>query len=301
MTLAAALLVLSWVTPSLSHLGPSARRLGQSDRSGAAYDPNVYAASLDTEVTYDNLLAQGYDDGYGPRAFSQFEEALAPYGAWIDAPPLGRVWAPSAAIVGPAFCPYATNGNWVLTDFGWTWESGWAWGWAPFHYGRWAMLEDRGWVWVPGTIWGPAWVAWRAGRKYVGWAPLPPRGMHLGRPIGPRSPWRFVPVDGLGATTLAYVPLRKVPAIFGSTAAVSNVKEIRVGTLGARVNVGPIGKSCWGAEPCVPPPLATAAPNALPRLNIKPRSGAPLDSRPWVAAGALEQTPVSRWPAPSGS
>jgi hypothetical protein len=30
-------------------------------------------------------------------------------------------------------------------------------------------------VWVPGRDWGPAWVSWRTGGDYVGWAPLPPR------------------------------------------------------------------------------------------------------------------------------
>jgi hypothetical protein len=31
-----------------------------------------------------------------------------------------------------------------------------------------------GWIWVPGDEWGPAWVDWRSGDDYVGWAPLPP-------------------------------------------------------------------------------------------------------------------------------
>jgi hypothetical protein len=39
-------------------------------------------------------------------------------------------------------------------------------------------LTDYGWVWVPGRDadleWGPAWVSWRTGGDYVGWAPLPP-------------------------------------------------------------------------------------------------------------------------------
>ncbi|HEX4138962.1 MAG TPA: DUF6600 domain-containing protein, partial [Candidatus Methylacidiphilales bacterium] len=29
-------------------------------------------------------------------------------------------------------------------------------------------------VWVPGYTWAPAWVSWRYGDGYVGWAPLPP-------------------------------------------------------------------------------------------------------------------------------
>jgi hypothetical protein len=35
-------------------------------------------------------------------------------------------------------------------------------------------LRNVGWVWVPGDEWAPAWVSWRKGGDYVGWAPLPP-------------------------------------------------------------------------------------------------------------------------------
>ena len=46
-------------------------------------------------------------------------------------------------------------------------------------------------LWFPGDDldWGPAWVSWRTGGDYVGWAPLPPRGpgvVYEGRPIGPQ-------------------------------------------------------------------------------------------------------------------
>lgn len=34
-----------------------------------------------------------------------------------------------------------------------------------------------GWVWVPGVEWAPAWVSWRVGGGYIGWAPLPPHGV----------------------------------------------------------------------------------------------------------------------------
>ena len=48
------------------------------------------------------------------------------------------------------------------------------WGWVTFHYGRWAHDQRLGWFWVPGDEWGPAWVDWRRGDDFVGWAPLPP-------------------------------------------------------------------------------------------------------------------------------
>ena len=48
------------------------------------------------------------------------------------------------------------------------------WGWVVYHYGRWAFEPGIGWFWVPGEEWAPAWVNWRYGDEYVGWAPLPP-------------------------------------------------------------------------------------------------------------------------------
>jgi len=33
---------------------------------------------------------------------------------------------------------------------------------------------SRGWLWVPGGEWASAWVSWRYGDGYIGWAPIPP-------------------------------------------------------------------------------------------------------------------------------
>jgi hypothetical protein len=103
-----------------------------------------------------------------------FYEALAPHGEWIELAPYGWVWSPEG--VDPDWKPYS-QGWWVYTDYGWTFASDEPWAWAVYHYGRWLDTDDYGWVWVPGTEWGPAWVAWRYGDDYVGWAPLPP---HIG-------------------------------------------------------------------------------------------------------------------------
>jgi hypothetical protein len=99
-----------------------------------------------------------------------FHEALAPYGSWVTVARFGDVWVPD---VPPWWRPYS-DGHWAYTDDGWAWVDNEPWGWAAFHYGRWAFDDEYGWVWVPGTVWAPAWVAWRFGDGYVGWAPLPP-------------------------------------------------------------------------------------------------------------------------------
>jgi hypothetical protein len=39
--------------------------------------------------------------------------------------------------------------------------------------------RQYGWCWVPDTQWGPAWVSWRSGSDYSGWAPLPPGARYV--------------------------------------------------------------------------------------------------------------------------
>src|SRR5437763_8472681 len=96
-------------------------------------------------------------------------------GNWIDVEGYGYGWQPDLAVNDQNWRPYA-DGYWAYTDAGWTWVSYEDFGWATYHYGRWTNLADYGWVWVPGYEWGPAWVSWRTGGDYVGWAPLPPQG-----------------------------------------------------------------------------------------------------------------------------
>ena len=93
-------------------------------------------------------------------------------GNWVEVGDYGYCWQPNAARES-SWRPYA-DGYWAYTDVGWTWVSNEDFGWATYHYGRWARLADTGWVWIPGTEWGPAWVSWRTGGDQVGWAPLPP-------------------------------------------------------------------------------------------------------------------------------
>ena len=94
-------------------------------------------------------------------------------GSWIEVGDYGYCWQPDAAASDPSWRPYA-DGYWAYTDLGWTWVSYEDFGWATYHYGRWVRLTDYGWVWRPGYEWGPAWVSWRFGGGYAGWAPLPP-------------------------------------------------------------------------------------------------------------------------------
>lgn len=109
--------------------------------------------------------------GEEPLTYQVFYDHLSPYGTWIDYPDYGPVWNPS---IRGDFTPYLTNGHWQATTVGWAWVSGYNWGWAPFHYGRWYYDNRFGWLWIPGYEWSPAWVVWGSVADYYCWAPLMP-------------------------------------------------------------------------------------------------------------------------------
>ena len=108
-------------------------------------------------------------EALGEEGFGFFYDSLAPYGDWINIAGRGPCWRPD---VEEGWSPY-TDGYWAYTDVGWTWVSHEPFGSIVYHYGRW-LISDRGWCWVPGADWSPAWVSWRTGEEYIGWAPLPP-------------------------------------------------------------------------------------------------------------------------------
>ena len=142
-----------------------------------------------------NASAQYYDNNREV-SYQTFYDELSPYGQWIDYPGQGYVWVPDA---GPDFRPYSTNGHWVWSEnYEWIWVSDYDWGWAPFHYGRWDNDPYYGWYWVPGYEWSPAWVAWRDGGDYYGWAPIRPGitisiNFNIGNYNPPNDYWCFAP------------------------------------------------------------------------------------------------------------
>ena len=134
----------------------------------------IIAISSCSSTRYYQSNPNGYSQNYDQQqtiTYQQFYNDLSPYGDWINYGNYGYVWVPFQA----NFRPYYTNGYWVYTNYGWTWVSNYNWGWAPFHYGRWINDIRFGWMWVPGYEWAPAWVSWRGGGDYYGWAPLSSR------------------------------------------------------------------------------------------------------------------------------
>ena len=169
---------------------------------------------------------QQYQPGYSQPGYDvpveSFYDELAPYGQWRQYPGYGNAWVPNA---GPDFQPYASNGHWVMTEYGNTWVSDYDWGWAPFHYGRWTYDPAYGgWLWIPGREWAPAWVSWRSGGGYYGWAPLGP-GININVNINIPAPyWTFVPQVYITSPRLYsyYVPRPRVVNIYQQTTIINN-------------------------------------------------------------------------------
>ncbi|WP_198651381.1 DUF6600 domain-containing protein [Dyella sp. C11] len=107
---------------------------------------------------------------------------LDQYGNWQQDADYGQVWYPTS--VGADWSPYS-DGHWsYVGPWGWTWVDAAPWGFAPYHYGRWAHVRGR-WGWVPGPVgvrpvYAPALVAFVGGGVSigiggpVGWFPLGP-------------------------------------------------------------------------------------------------------------------------------
>jgi hypothetical protein len=125
---------------------------------------------------------------YVSREMTGYED-LDDSGDWSYVAGYGECWRPRAVALG--WAPYRF-GHWVwVGPWGWTWVENEPWGFAPFHYGRWANVNG-GWFWVPGPVvvrpvWAPAMVAFvggGAGFRFstgvgVGWFPLGPGEVFL--------------------------------------------------------------------------------------------------------------------------
>jgi hypothetical protein len=89
-----------------------------------------------------------------------------------------------------------------------------------------------GWMWVPGYEWAPAWVSWRGGSDYYGWAPLGP-GMSANISVGsiPYNNWAFVPSRYISSSRLNnyYVNPSRNVTIINNTTIINNNTVINNG------------------------------------------------------------------------
>lgn len=180
--------------PPQQQYGQPPQQYGQPDQQygqppprppmpGEAYgEPNPNEQPYDPPAGYDQPAESS---GYAPPdtgpTYTDFQSdaSLSSAGIWVETAEYGRVWRPTR--VAPDWQPYL-YGHWAYTVAGWAWISDEPFGWATYHYGRWALLGDGGWAWLPGRVWAPAWVAWRYDNGYSAWCPLGPRGVVYDRP-----------------------------------------------------------------------------------------------------------------------
>ncbi|MBW8722740.1 MAG: FecR domain-containing protein, partial [Polaromonas sp.] len=161
-------------------------RLRGSGRLNAQFDDLDHMDDFDRWVSSRNSRARNATAARYVDANVIGYEDLDDYGYWRWEAGFGNVWYPNTVVRGWSHYRY---GHWEwIGPWGWTWIDDAAWGFAPFHYGRWTEVHHR-WCWVPGrreirAVYAPALVAWMGtpGASMsvtvggsVGWIPLGPR------------------------------------------------------------------------------------------------------------------------------
>jgi uncharacterized protein DUF6600 len=146
-----------------------------SDYHAYESDPNYYGQSYRRSASYQYIPEDAAIAGV---------EDLDNNGDWQDVPNYGHCWRPRTTSAD--WAPYR-DGYWSDDHtLGLTWVSNERWGWAPYHYGRWAHVNQQ-WYWVPTEItrhatYAPALVAFLSPRAdEVGWVPLGPGDPYVAR------------------------------------------------------------------------------------------------------------------------
>lgn len=281
------------------------------------------------------VRAQAYEQPYRPVAIQYddtdpiclgtFEGTLAPYGTWIDDEEVGYVWVPEPAIVGVGFVPYLSAGHWSYTEHGYFWVSDHSWGWVTFHYGRWVHSARWGWAWVPGARYSPAWVDWRYGGGYLGWAPARPTfhwragvAYYVEAPPAPFvfvhasaffSPYLTVVVappahhDALMSSTTRWIappadPYAGAHPFVGPAPAVAGLPKAEVARASAPVPTHVLPHAVpWGKTTLVPKP--TPKPFVEPKMAPKPEAlPPPVTPKPPVVTPKPKEKEIVPLPPP---
>jgi hypothetical protein len=221
---------------------------------GRSVDRGVSARYVSTEVI-------GYAD-------------LDTYGSWTAVPEYGNVWFPRA--VATDWAPYR-YGHWSWIDpWGWTWVDDAPWGFAPFHYGRWAHVS-RGWCWVPGPanvrpVYAPALVAFVGGGNVslslstgpaIGWFPLAPREVY--RPWYNATP-NYVRQVNVTNTTITNVTV--INNVVNNTTTVTQANQYV--NLRAPNGVTAVPPAAMAQSQSVQRVAVRVQPNAIDRSHVTP-------------------------------
>ena len=150
-------------------------------------------------------------------------------GSWYDVPGHGQVWQPDVAApdedaalsgdpdaanqdltYGNGFDPYG-NGSWAWTPAGYSWASGYGWGWLPYRCGLWSFYDGFGWGWSPNLYCGTYGFG-GAGYGGFNFGHVPGGYRHPHRPIpgpGPIHPILRGRVGKFGPVTPVHQPGRE--------------------------------------------------------------------------------------------
>jgi hypothetical protein len=261
----------------------------------------------------DRIYERGRASSYVSRQMVGYAD-LDANGTWETVADYGAVWYPSA--VAPDWAPYS-DGYWTdVSGWGSTWVDAAPWGYAPFHYGRWAHIHGR-WGWCPGSfvarpVWAPALVGWvggpgwsvspgRSGSIY-GWVPLgwgeayrPPPG-RCGSGCWERynRPYAVNPASRTGTA-----PLRLANA--GVPGAMTAVQG---GVIASRKPV-PVNRISVPGNLVASAPLLLQPPSARPEpgrvAGIKPGNGVPRPASTMYATNARRGAPNPFASVPAGT
>ena len=221
----------------------------------------------------------------------------------------GPVWYPRNVAAG--WSPYS-NGHWAwVAPWGWTWVEAEPWGFAPFHYGRWANFGGR-WGWCPGPprqafggeirpIYSPALVAFiGGGGGFSAWFPLGPREVY--RPWYHASPAYVNQVNvtniyNTNITEIHNTYINRTVNVY-NTSNITNVTYVNRGTATVvvpqrgfaagqqiaqlrRMQLSPQVRAQLNNAPIVPHPLVTPG-NGIVAVKLPARVVPPIPARPVV-------------------
>ena len=221
-------------------------------------------------------------------------EDLGRYGTWAEVSGYGPGWTPNNVPAG--WVPYR-DGHWSWVEpWGWTWIDDSSWGFAPFHYGRWAFAGAR-WIWFPGTtvqrpVYAPALVVFIGGSDWspnsvhsIGWFPLAPHEVYY--PPYHSSPEYVQRINRESVPNIA--KLQSVPQDSGRIKYVNNSdsRAVTVVSSQAFVQSQHVGRSVMQ----LPPAALARAPVTGTQANLAPQHES-------IVAGRLpSQRAVSQPPA----
>jgi len=241
-------------------------------------------------------------------------------GEWYEVPGTGYVWSPKD--VGDDWDPYG-YGYWISYPiYGYTWVSGYRWGYLPYHCGAWSYFEGFGWGWVPagcnsrgfsfepGQIlvsnprprWTPPAVPLQSGKG----SGKPGKVVLVGSPNHPAEPVHREPGEPVviaGEPAKALLPLHPhnkqtsesdiAPSLVGGAIVAAPHTEYRYG------NASTATRSGITASPRRPAPSQSTTAQPLTPSEIMPRTSAPRYSLP-PKAPARTAPPSTHTANPNG-